>query len=409
MSGDPFFEMLATDDPVPILQRLRATDPVHRVEPLGFWLVTRHDDIKTLFHDPEQRVSPDKRLWSSYVPPPEGSLLRWADDHGMMALSPQDHARVRRLVSAAFTPRAVRRMENQIREVVDRVAAPLRNRSGEVLDLFADFTQIVPNSVISRITGVPPGDDEERFRELSQSVISAFVPFTPPDLQKQAEASFQELSVWVRELVAKRRTTPEEDLITDLVHAEDADDRLNEDDIVLLLTGIVGAGTETTALGGATIIRMLLGLPEAAARLRADPPLIHRSINEILRYAFVSPAGPQRYAVRDFELRGSRVCEGDMLMLALGGANYDPAVYPNPDRLDFDRDVRDFATFGSGPHYCLGANLARCEIGCMVEALLEILPPGSRVREDQIEYQDAGFFRRALDLPVEVGPAPAGA
>ena len=402
MSPDPFFELLASDDPSPGLHRLRAEDPVHWVEPLGFWLVTRHDDVKTLFNDPE-RVSPDKRLWSAYVPPPQGTLLRWADDRGLLAISKQDHARLRRLVSAAFTPRAVRRMNAQIREVVDRVAAPLRGRHGQVIDLLAEFTQIVPNAVISRLTGVPPGDDEARFRKLAQSVISAFLPFTPPELHQQAEASFQELSAWVRELVAKRRAHPEEDLITDLVHAQDADERLNEDDVVLLLTGIVAAGTETTALGGARIIKMLLAETGPMQRLRADPALIHRSIDEIIRFAFDNLAGPQRYAVRDFELRGNAIRLGEMLMLSLGGANRDPAVYAEPDRLDLDRDVRDLAAFGNGPHFCLGANLARQELGCMTEALLGILPPGSRVREDRLEFQDAGLFSRALNLPVEVG------
>jgi cytochrome P450 len=172
--------------------------------------------------------------------------------------------------------------------------------------------------------------------------------------------------------------------------------------VVLLLTGIVAAGTETTATGGATIIKMLLEEDEPTQRLRDDPTLIFRSIDEIIRYAFDSAAGPLRFAVRDFELRGRAVRRGDMLMLSLGGANYDPAVYAEPDRLDLDRDVRNFATFGNGPHYCLGANLARGELGRMIEALLEILPAGSRVRKDRLEYQDAGLFTRTLNLPVEV-------
>jgi len=406
MSPDPFFEMLAADDPVPILQKLRAAEPVHRVEPLGFWLVTRFDDVRTLFNDPTL-ASPDRRLWSRYAPAAPGTMLHWVDERGLFAKTPKEHARIRRLVSAAFTPRAVRRMEQQIREVIAQYAAPLRGRHGEVLDLFNDFTQHVPNAVISRITGVPPGDDEARFRRISQSAISAFMPFAPPELYEQAEAGFQELGAWVRELVGKRRLHPEEDLITDLVNVGDTDDRLNEDDIVILLAGIVSAGTETTAMGSATVIRMLLENPDAADRLRADPPRIHRSINEIIRFAFSSPGGTMRYAVRDFELRGSRIARGDMLMLSLGGANFDPAAYDEPERLDLDREIKDFVAFGNGPHYCLGANLARQEIGCMVEALLEILPPGSRVRDDQIEYQDADVFKRALNMPVEVGPKPA--
>ena len=304
--SEPFLEMLAADDPSALLHALRAADPVHFVEPLGFWVVTRHDDVKRLYNDPEN-VCNDKRVWEKNVPNTEGTMLRWAEDHGMFSLAPDDHARMRRLVSAAFTPRAVRRMDAQIREVVERTAAPLRGRHGEVIDLLGEFANIVPNTVISRITGVPPGEDEQRFRSLAQSVIAGFMPFTAEEVRRVAERDFQELSVWVREMVAKRRAHPEEDLVTDLVHAQDADDRLLEDDIVLLLTGLIGAGSETTSLGGAFILRMLLDEPEAEQRLRGDRSLIRRSIDEIIRYTIGGPAGTLRYAIRDFELRGKRI------------------------------------------------------------------------------------------------------
>lgn len=332
-------------------------------------------------------------------------MMRWGEDHGLFALAPEDHARIRRLVSAAFTPRAVRRMEAQIVEVVEQVSAPLKGRHGEVLDLLGEFTSIVPNAVISRLTGIPPGDDDARFRELAQSVIAGFLPFTPPELKAQAETGFQELAAWVREMVVKRRAHPEEDLVTDLVHAQDSDARLEEDDVVILLTGIVGAGSETTALGGAAMIRMLLDEPEAFERLRGDRALIEGSINEIVRYTLGGPVGTMRFAVRDFELRGQQIRKGQMLMLALGGAGRDPAVYEDPDVLDLDRDVKDLLTFGNGPHFCLGANLARKEMGCMLDALLDIVVRGSRMREDLIELQDRGVFQRPLNMPVEIGPA----
>jgi cytochrome P450 len=404
--GEPFFEMLSADRPSAMLHELRANDPVHYVASLGFWLVTRHDDVKRLFNDPENATL-DKRVWERHVSPTEGTMLRWGEDHGMFALGHEEHARIRRLVSAAFTPRAVRRMSEQIREVVDTTAAPLRGRYGEVLDLFGEFTNVVPNTVISRITGVPPGDDEVRFRRLAQTVIAAFMPFTPEDMRREAERGFQELSLWVRELVAKRRVHPEEDLVTDLVHAQDADDALCEDDIVLLLSGLIGAGSETTSAGGASILRVLLDEPQALQRLRDDRSLIRRSIDEIIRYTFDSPGGTLRFARRDFELRGRTIRKGQMIMLSLGGANRDPAVYENPDVLDLDRAVRDLPTFGNGPHYCLGANLARDEMACMLDALLDVVPPGSRVEKDRIEFRDTGrLLRRPINLPVRIGPRP---
>jgi cytochrome P450 len=125
-------------------------------------------------------------------------------------------------------------------------------------------------------------------------------------------------------------------------------------------------------------------------------------VNEIMRFAFGGPAGLPRFAVRDFELRGRQIRKGQMLMLSFGGANRDPAVFEDPDRLDLDRDARDLLVFGNGPHYCLGANLARQEMGAMLDAALDIVTPGSRVREELQQFQAMGLFQRPLNLPVEI-------
>src|SRR5262245_26932165 len=286
--SDPFFQMLAVDDPMPMLHALRASDPVHFVDPPGFWLVTRHDDVKRLFHDPEH-VTQDKHAWKLYAPPPEGTLRRWYQEHSIFVVGREEHARIRRLVAAAFTPRAVRRMEQRIREVVDYTAAPLRGRHGEGIDLLSGFASVVPNAVISRITGVTPGDDEVRFRKIAQSVIQGMLPFTPEAVQLEGERGLRELSAWVRELVAKRRSHPEEDLITDLVHAQDADETLDEDDIVLLLLSLLGAGSEATSHVAASVARVLVEESAVAQRLRNDRALIRRSIDEIIRYGFNQP------------------------------------------------------------------------------------------------------------------------
>ncbi len=399
---DPYLEILAAEDSAPIVHRLRAADPVHYVPALGFWFVTRHDDVKQLFHDPEN-VTPDRRVWERFEPRPEGSMLRWVDDAGLMSVAPETHARTRRLVSAAFTPRAVRRMEKQIREVVERFALPLRGRPGEILDLLTEFTNPVPNAVISRLTGVPPaGDDEERFRALAQSIIRAFFPFTSADAVQEAEAGFGELAAWVREMAAERRRAPREDLVSDLVRARDRDDHLSDDEVVLLLTGILGAGSETTALGGMILIDTLLKHPAEMKRVQDDRSLVPQAVNEVLRFAFGGPAGVTRYAVRDFTLRGREIRKGQMLMLSFAGASRDPAVYADPDVFDLDRQAHDLLVFGNGPHYCLGASLARVELQSMLDAVLDIAPPGSRVREDLRRFQDLGLYKRPLNFPVEI-------
>jgi cytochrome P450 len=402
-AADPFLALLDAKDPAPLVHRLRAEDPVHFVAPLGFWFVTRHDDVKRLFNDPENATQ-DRGAWEHYAPPPEGSMLRWFHDNNFARQGPEAHARFRRLFNGALTPRAVRRMDAQIRDVVERFAAPLRDRPGEVLDLMGDFTNPIPNAVISRVTGVPPGADEVRFRELAQELIRGFFPFAPPEAQASSEAALREMAAWVRAMATQRRRALAEDLISDLLRTQERDETLTDDEIVLLISVLIGAGSETTNLGGLVMIQTLLQHPEQLKRVRDDRSLVPKAVNEIMRFAFGGPAGLPRFAVRDFELRGKQIKKGQMLMLSFGGANRDPAVFDDPDTLDIERDARDLLVFGNGPHYCLGANLARQEMGAMLDAALDIVRPGSRVREDLQRFQPMGLFQRPLNLPVEIAP-----
>jgi cytochrome P450 len=212
----------------------------------------------------------------------------------------------------------------------------------------------------------------------------------------------QEMATWVRRMAAERRRTLGEDLISDLLRAQQHDATLSDDEIVLLISVLIGAGSETTNLGGLVMIQTLLQHPEQLKRVRDDRSLVPKAVNEIMRFAFGGPAGLPRFAVRDFELRGRQIRKGQMLMLSFGGANRDPAVFEDPDRLDLDRDARDLLVFGNGPHYCLGANLARQEMGAMLDAALDIVTPGSRVREELQQFQAMGLFQRPLNLPVEI-------
>jgi cytochrome P450 len=388
-------------DPYPIIARLRREDPVHFVPGIGFWLVTRYDDVRRLLTD--ENVTNDPRAYEYFVPPPEGSFMRWAADHGLFALPPEEHARVRRLVSAAFTPRAVARMTAQVLEVVARFAAPLHGRRG-VVDLLAEFTDPIPNAVISRVTGVAaPGGEEVRFRELAQATIRGFFTFGDPAARERGGEAFAELAAWVREVANDRRRAPREDMITDLVRARDRGDAMSDDEIVILVAALLGAGSETTAVGGLISMIALLELPEVLERLRRERALVPNAVNEILRYAFGAGFGLPRYAVRDFELRGRQIRKGQLLLLSFAGAHRDPSVFPDPERFDIERDPGDLVVFGHGPHYCLGVHLAQTELRGMVEAALDFLPPGARQRPDLTEWQRVMFFRRPLNLPVDFG------
>lgn len=389
-------------DPYPILHRLRHEDPVHWVESMQLWLVTRHADIKKLFTDP--RVVPDRKAHEFYTPAPEGSYIRWIEEEGLFAIPPKEHLRQRRLLASGFTPRGVARMDAQIQKVVDRWAAPLAGRTG-VVDIMAEFTSPIPNAVISAITGVgAPGNDERHFSRLAQEVVQGFFGFVSDEVKERAERAFLELSGWVRATIEERRRQPKDDLISDLVNARDGHDQLSDDNIVAQVAALLAAGSETTATGGMIAITTLLEHPRELEKLRADRSLIPQAVNEILRFGFGGIGGMQRFAIEDFELHGKQIRKGQMIILSLGGASHDPEVYPNPETFDIDRAPKDLLTFGVGAHFCLGSNLARGELKCMIDAALDFLPDGAQVLRDQMQFQSLGIFDRAMSCPIDFGP-----
>lgn len=401
--SDLFLETLQASDPSPATHRLRSEDPVHWVPSLGFWVITRHDDVRWLLDDAEYG-SRDRSLWEHFEPLAEGTWFRWFDDNNFARHDPAAHAKFRRRFVSALTPRAVRRMDAQIREVVERFAAPLRNRPGELIDLVLEFTNPIPNTVISRVTGIATGHDELRFRELAQGLIRGFIPFATPEVMEMAEKCLGEMADWVGKMAAERRNHLGEDLISDLLRAQAEDDSLDDDEIVMLISLMIGAGSETTSFATMSMIQTLLENPDALERLRRDRRLIPQALGELMRLAAGGGAGGGllRYAGRDFELRGKQLRKGQMLLLSFGAANRDPEVFPEPDRLDLDRDTRDSLVFGHGAHYCLGANLAKQEMGEMLDAALDIVTPGSRLRKDLYEYRAIGLSSRPCNLPVEI-------
>jgi cytochrome P450 len=387
-------------DPYAEIARLRQEEPVYYVDHMALWFVTRYDDVKRLLSDAEI-ATPDRRAWEFYQPAPEGSYTRWLADNSLLALERDDHRRVRRLVTAAFTPKAISRMEDHIQEVVERFATPLVGRVG-IVELMGEFTDPIPNTVISRITGIPAaGGDEARFRQLAQAVIANALPFAPEDVQEKGEQAMLELSAWVREMAAERKRSPEDDLISDLVTTHDMGDQMTHDEIVSLVAGLISAGSETTSLGALVAIITLLENPRTFEQVKADRTLIPQTVLEIIRHGMGGPGGLPRYALKDFELGGKQIRKGQMLMMSFGGANRDPDVFENPDDFDITRDNTNLLSFGFGAHYCLGVHLAKAELRASVDALCDFLPTGAEIRPDLMEFRPMGMFERPTNLPVD--------
>lgn len=387
---------LAAHDPGPAIDRLRERDPVHWVEALGVWFVTRHADVRRLFADP--RLTPDVRAWErhrSYAAddPAQHFDNPFHDD------APGEAGRARRIVSAALTPRAVARMEVLMGEVVESFAAPLRGRQG-VVDLLDSFASPIPGTVIGRITGVPAkGADEERFRELARKTVRSVNPILSDEKRRRTEQAHRELFAYVRGLAFERLMEPRDDLISDLLQVSAGGSTDVVEDVVGIVAALVATGTEATVLAATRALYALLRHPDQLALLRADRALLPEAVEELLRFDAGLTEMP-RYALVDFELHGAKIRKGQMLVLSMAAAHRDPRVYPDPTRLDLRRAPRDLVVFGFGPHYCIGASLARAELRMMLGAALDFLPPGAHVLEDRVRWSAKGLANRIKSLPV---------
>jgi cytochrome P450 len=366
-------------DPAPVIARLQEGDPVCWLPGLDAWLLTRHEDVRGLFSDP--RVTADPRVYERYREPADPRLSQLP----FRSATSDTESLGRRLVSAALTPRAVARVENCVREVVGHFAAPLRRRGGCV-ELIGDFTAPVSATTLGRILGVPPKDEDEiRFRQLAKAATRTIRPFLSERKRQDSEQAGAEIGDYIHDLVIQRRAARGDDFISALVAAADAGPVTTVEDLTRVITGLVAAGTGTTSIAGARALRTLLKHPGLLAQLRRERSLIPAAMNELLRYDSGLIVMP-RYVVEDLNLRGRSLKTGQLVVLSLMGANRDPRVFPEPDRVDFRRDTKEALSFGYGVHYCPGANIARLELCLMLEAALDFLPPGAQLLEDQIRW-----------------------
>ena len=381
-----------------VIARLRESDPVAWIPGVDVWFVTRHDDVRLLFAD--SRLTADPRAFERYQPPSEGRAQHWLSELPFRGSSdPQKNGR--RLVSAALTPRAVERMDRRVLEVVEEFATPLHGRKG-VVDLIAEFTAPVTATVIGRIVGVPPkGEDEIRFRQLARRATRGIRPILTDKKRQKTEQAGVEMCQYVLGLVKERRRAPREDMISDLVRVSGADAATDEE-IVRVVAALVSAGTGTTSIAATRALRALVQHPDQLALLRREPSLLSDAVHELLRYDS-GVFGMPRYVLEDFDLRGRSLRKGQMAVLSIMGANRDPRRFPDPDRLDLRRETKDSLTFGRGPHYCIGANLALVQLRQMIQAALDFLPPDARVVEDQIRWSKAGVQSQIKTLPMDFG------
>ena len=378
------------------LARLRREDPVHWDAKNGFWLLTRHADVR--------EASKQTELFSSEA---KGPWHLWEMHFSMQSLDGPEHRRQRAIVSKGFTPRMVRRLAETARETMHACVDAVAARGA--CELVSELAAPVPLRLIADMLGLAAGDFE-LFRRWSDATSTG-----DPQVTGSAEflAIQSRLEALLHEEAARRRREPRDDLLSAVVAAE-AQGVLDsggeesfvgfaKDDLVSFAQFILLAGNETTRNAISRGMLALMQHPEQRELLRARPELLPIAADEILRWS--TPVRVlRRTLLRDTELRGRRLREGESALLLYASANRDEEVFAEPFAFRVDRRPNEHLSFGIGPHYCLGANLARMEIETVVGILLERLPdlrlaPGARVREGRNPILAA-----IEELPVEFAP-----
>ncbi|MVT52406.1 cytochrome P450 [Bradyrhizobium yuanmingense] len=381
--GGPLFNPLSPDfirDPYPHYERLRTVDPIH-VTPFGQYVASRHAEVSLVLRD--KRFGKDfvERTTRRYGPeimkePVFRSMSQW-----MLQADPPDHTRLRGLVVKAFTARRVEDMRPRIQEVVDQAIDAVIARGH--MDLIEDFAFRLPVTIICDMLGIPE-EHREVFYKSSRDGGRLLdpVPLSPEEI-KQGNAANLMAQMYFQQLFELRRKNPGDDLITQLVQAEEDGNKLTNEELTANIILLFGAGHETTVNLIGNGLLALHRNPDQLALLKAKPELMTNAIEEFLRYdSSVQMTG--RVTLEDIEdLGGVKIPKGETVLCLLGSANRDGAVYPDrPDRLDVTRANVKPLSFGGGIHFCLGAQLARIEAEIAIATLLRRLPD---LRIDDIE------------------------
>jgi cytochrome P450 len=361
------------EDPFAFYAALRETAPVHFAEEIGAWLVSRHADVLEVVSDPARFSSAIGPIAVMPAPAALAILARGIKPVStLLTADPPAHTRYRALVSRAFAPRRVARMEASVRAVAESLVAGFR--AAGAVELVAEFAVPFPLTVIADQLGVPRAD-LPRFKRWSDDFVALLGGMVSTERFVECARGIVEFQDYFRARIEERRAEPRDDMLTDLVQARlPGEQPLDLPEMISILQQFLVAGNETSTNMIAAAIRYLLASPEQLALVRADPALVPAAVEEALRLE--TPTQTLfRAATRDTELCGVPLPKGARLAVLYGSANRDPTIFPEPDRFDVRRpNLRDHLAFGHGTHFCLGAGLARKEGAIALELLLGELP-----------------------------------
>lgn len=364
--------------------------------PHGPELLT-YDLVRTVLRDPRFRVPQGMFLASQGIT--SGPLWERVATN-LISLDGPEHHRLRRLVSKAFTPRATARLRTTIIEVITELVD--RHATTGHCEVVTDIARQFPVPIICALLGAP-ADDWQLFSEWTDDIFKVF-SWDVPAHEEAILAAWDELDAYIDDMVAQRRHSLTDDLLSELIRAEDDGDRLNADDLRMLAAGLLMAGTDTTRNQLAASVHVLCDHPDQWALLGGHPELANNAVEETMRHSPIA-VGTLRTAREDVEIAGVMIPAGTLVVANTGAANRDPAVYDDPDRLDITRqDAPPMQTFGAGMHYCLGANLARLELAEALAVMTQRMPHAHRT--GAAPWKPLTGIAGPITLPIEFETEP---
>jgi cytochrome P450 len=404
MSQPPQVDLFSPDfkaNPYPAYAHLRSTAPIHRVtlpDGRAMWLVTRYEDVAAVFKDKRfvkdwrNAVTPEQLAQIPPIPEVMKPLSR-----NMLDTDPPDHERLRALVSKAFTPRLIELMRPRVQAIADALLDAVEDK-GE-MDLIDDYAFPLPITVIAELLGVPV-EDRNKFREWSDAAVSGDA--TQEYVEKILIPHMLAFTDYLRALFDEKRKNPRDDLISALVRAEEAGDKLSEDELLAMVFLLLIAGHETTVNLIGNGMLALLQHPDELQRLKDDPSLTKPAIEELLRYDGPVETSTERFAREDVAIGGTVIPRGEMVMVVIASADHDPERFPDPEALDITRQDNKHLAFGKGIHFCLGAPLARMEGQIAINTLLRRMPD-MRLKDspESLTWRPGLVLRGLKGLPIE--------
>jgi cytochrome P450 len=394
---DPTFKA----NPYRTYAELRSSVPIHRASlPDGrsVWLVTRYEDVLAIFKDEQfvkdwrKALTPEQLAQIPPIPDVMKPLSR-----NMLDTDPPDHTRLRALVSKAFTPRLIERMHPRVQEIAGALLDAAQDKGG--MDLIDDYAFPLPITVIAELLGVP-AEDRNRFREWSDAAVSGNA--SQEYLERILIPHMQAFSDYLRALFEEKRRDPKDDLVSALVRAEEAGDKLSEDELLGMVFLLLVAGHETTVNLIGNGVLALLQHPDQLQMLRDEPSLIKLAVEELLRYDGPVETSTERFAKEAVVIGGTVIPRGEMVLVVIAAADRDPERFRDPDALDITRADNRHLAFGKGIHHCLGAPLARMEGQIAIGTLLRRMP-NLRLKEppQSLAWRPGMVLRGLQSLPVE--------